>query len=603
MMELFKTFSEKSNFFEALKSHDFSENNQLPVLVENRENLKKVIEDSNGFYTNFSTPKKVIYGVDLSGLSNFEGYKSALAEKWLTIEEMKNYEFHNTSIVFFGIYEDFRYNDLKSLFLNAEKLKVKICAIIGRDICSLSWQCAKQFVEVNHDNVAVQNGILSCKKINLKRKEKWLEQSPNLVIFDKPELHKMDIQKILLSTNWDSLLLYGHGKEDNLNLEEYTVCGRNIEVSRKVTFSPQCGYCNQGCFKDEHKLIPACDIIAQNLTLGSCNNAPFSDLALYDEKYSLLLNAIDGVAKTINVAVTAQNSDYIELDRVVANSFQNIPNIINSSLKGAQSQLSMLQIGIEPQESVEFEKAYPSEALIESINRARQYQISGFLDENGKISKLIRNFLIKSADSISRNSLYNNMGNSEKQWKQKINVLNEFIGEEILKDQFNSIMSFDDYETSRSYIDENSVEVVKCECGNDALHFKFKPFSMYDFSIEMLFCYRCGDKAIKMEKTPDMRVYAPDHVERGVRIPVKVEIDSKESDDIYFGWFVPSYIEDNVLNAPKKMKKIKGGDQIEFEIEFDDKIAGQGYYFTVFTIQNLGISLRRHFISVEGETK
>ena len=51
------------------------------------------------------------------------------------------------------------------------------------------------------------------------------------------------------------------------------------------------------------------------------------------------------------------------------------------------------------------------------------------------------------------------------------------------------------------------------------------------------------------------------------------------------------------------MKKIKGGDQIEFEIEFDDKIAGQGYYFTVFTIQNLGISLRRHFISVEGETK
>ncbi|MDH8064236.1 hypothetical protein P1A13_11200, partial [Lactococcus lactis subsp. lactis] len=72
-MELFKTFSEKSNFFEALKSHDFSENNQLPVLVENRENLKKVIEDSNGFYTNFSTPKKVIYGVDLSGLSNFEG--------------------------------------------------------------------------------------------------------------------------------------------------------------------------------------------------------------------------------------------------------------------------------------------------------------------------------------------------------------------------------------------------------------------------------------------------------------------------------------------------------------------------------------------------
>ena len=120
----------------------------------------------------------------------------------------------------------------------------------------------------------------------------------------------------------------------------------------------------------------------------------------------------------------------------------------------------------------------------------------------------------------------------------------------------------------------------------------------------MRFCYRCGDKAVKMKGTPDICINAPEHVMKGEKIKVSTQINTdKPNDNIYVGWFVPSYIEEHLLNRQLKMKRVSGNSMFEFEIQFDDNIPAQGYYFTVFTIQNLGISLNRHFISIEGESK
>lgn len=596
-MKLFETFENEKDFSYALNKYFSEDENILPVLVENRENLKRTIEESNTFYNYFVTPKKVKYGVDLTNIECLKKYKDNLAETWLLEGNIIPSEIKNSTILIFGLYEDFQFKKLKELFLNVQKYDINLCAIIARDLSSLSWLCAKQFVVFNDENF--QNGIYSCKKVNLQIKEKWLSNDPNLTIIDKNALRKTNLQEHMLKKKWKSLLLYGHGKEDNLNLDAYTVCGKNIDALKKVGYSPQCGYCNQSCFKDENKLIYANDIIAESITLNSCNNAPFSDMSLYDNKYNLLLNTIDGTAKTIHVAITAQNSEIVELDRIVENNFLNISNIINSSLESFQTQLSMLQIGIEPQEKVRFEESLPKPSIIDSINRAKQYKMSGFLNAEDKIYKLIDNFLLKSSEFIVRNNIISNLEGLNNQWGKKVNILNELIGNEILKDQFNSILTFDDYTISRSFIDKNSIKKVICDCGHESLHFKYVPYFSVDFPIEMLFCYRCGDKAIKMSGTPELRVVAPEHVNVGEKILVNLNAISENNDDIYFGWFVPSYIEEHLLNPPKKIKKINSNSEVNFEIEFDHKIPSQGYYFTVFVIQNLGISFKRHFISIE----
>lgn len=596
-MKLFEIFENEKDFSCALNKYFSEDKNILPVLVENRENLKRTIEESNTFYNQFITPRKVKYGVDLTNIECLKKYKDELAETWLSEENIVPSEIKNSTILIFGLYEDFQFKKLKELFLNAQKNNINLCAIIARDLSSLSWQCAKQFVIFNDENF--KNGIYSCKKVNAQRKEKWLSNDPNLTIIDNNDLRKTNLQKHMLKKKWKSLLLYGHGKEDNLNFDAYTVCGKNTDALKKVSYSPQCGYCNQSCFKDENKLIYANDIIAESITLSSCNNAPFSDMSLYDNKYNLLLNTIDGTAKTIHVAITAQNSDLVELDRIVENNFVNISNIINYSLESIQPHLTMLQIGIEPQEKVEFKQNLPTTSIIESVNRAKQYKMSGFLNSKGKIYRLIDNFLLKSSDSITRNNIVTNMKHLNKQWSEKINILNELIGNELLQDQFNSILTFEDYTISRSHIDKNSIKKVTCDCGHDALQYKFIPYFSGDFLIEMLFCYRCGDRTIKMSGTPELRIVAPEHVNIGEKILVNLNAVSENTDDIYWGWFVPSYIEDHLLNPPKKTKKLNSNSEVTFEIEFDHKIPSQGYYFTVFVIQNLGISLNRHFISIE----
>lgn len=600
-MNLFKTYENESEFIEGLENYDFNSGGDLPVYIGKRVELNKKVKQADGFYSYVKNPEKATYGYDLSNLDVLDNYKNNLAITWLGESDIENITEQECTLLLFGLYEDFQYKRLSKIFLNLRESGVNVCAIIGRDISSLSWQSAKQFVFL--DRNIKKYALFSCKKINSTRRKKWLLNNSNLVIKDKSDFRNTDIQRMLLDEEWGSIFLYGHGKEDNLNLEEYTICGRNLEVLKRNSFGPQCGYCNQKCFKNENKLIPASDIKANKIILGSCNNAPFSDLALYDEKYNLLLNSIDGIAKTIVVAITAQNSDFIELDRVVDCQFDNIANIINASLEDAQSQMSMLQIGIDSQQTVSYEKATPPLFLIEAIDRAKQYKTSGFLDENGKIYKLINNFLIKSSDAIARNNLYNNKELSN-QWRQKVNVLNEFIGEQILKDQFTDIMSFDDYVSSRSNINYNQVNTIVCECGNISKKFDFSPYSKLDFQLQMRFCYRCGDKVIQMKGTPDIVISAPEHIQKGNKIRVSVKINSgNEQDSIYVGWFVPSYIEEYVLNRQLKMKKVTGNSTFEFEIEFDNHIPAQGYYFTVFTVQNLGISLNRHFISIEGESK
>ncbi|PMR92914.1 hypothetical protein C1M49_02320 [Streptococcus intermedius] len=600
-MSFFKIYNSKEEFKEELSNYDFTSGKNLPVYIKGREMLKEKVQQADDFYNYVTLPQKVTYGYDFSSLNLFDPYKKHLAETWITEDEIRDLIDRDCTLLLFGLYEDFQFKKLNRIFLNLKNNGLKICVILGRDISSLSWQCAKQFVFLS--DVEKRNSLFSCKKVNSSRRKEWLKNNPDLLIVDKSDLRKLNIQKMLLTEEWNSVFLYGHGKEDNLNLEDYTVCGRNLEVSKRSLFAPQCGYCKQNCFKNENKLIPSCDIKANTITLGSCNNAPFSDLALYDEKYNLLLNSIDSIAKTINVAITAQNSDYVELDRVVSNQFKSISTIINSSLVGSQSQISMLQIGIEPLQTVNYKIEKPSEFLVESIDRAKQYKTSGFLDENSKIYKLVNNFLVKSSTSLMRNSLYGNE-NLDNQWKQKINVLSEFIGEQILKDQFVDIMSFDDYESSRSYIDYDKSEEIMCECGNLSTKFDFIPYSKFDFPIQMRFCYRCGDKAVKMKGTPDICINAPEHVMKGEKIKVSTQINTdKPNDNIYVGWFVPSYIEEHLLNRQLKMKRVSGNSMFEFEIQFDDNIPAQGYYFTVFTIQNLGISLNRHFISIEGESK
>ncbi|MED3446814.1 hypothetical protein P4483_23225 [Bacillus thuringiensis] len=610
-MNVFKVFEDESVFSLGLQSF-INGNHQIeiPVLIKNRNDLLNSIEQSKEIYHSCKTPNKVELGIRISSPDSIEilsPFERAFAKEWIHISEVTNLDFDRKSIVVMGLYEDFKHKKLKEFIFKCFQLNIQVSYLIGRDISSLSWLCAKQFLQKEEN---LDNGLFTHRKINRKIQQDILGKAKELKIFDKPLLKKMDIQQELLEQNWGRLILHGHGKEDNINFEEYTICGRNESVVHSISILPRCGYCNQSCFKNDDKLIPLNKVKASNIIMASCNNGPFSDLALYDDKYNLLLNAIDGIAQNITAAMTIQDADLQELERLVdfSNPDWNPARIINDSLKFSQPFPSMIEIGLPvTKTSMHIDYIEPSERIVNAIERAQKYYVNDFLEPDHSLKKILPNFINKGNQYLLRGQYGLNIKektNIENNWKQKIQALNDIIADLILKDSGDPLLDFDGYNVYRSKVDYNSIKPITCQCGNEGLSFNYKGNSSHIFDLEMEFCYRCGDKSLGMLGGPNLSVNATTNLKVGEEIKGICKITPKEEGEILFGWFVPGYIEEYSVNRPtitRFKNRNKEEISVDFNIAFSNDIPAQGYYLTVFTVQNLAITFSRHFFTLEGE--
>ncbi|CAN7536155.1 hypothetical protein [Rossellomorea sp. LjRoot5] len=609
--ELLETYTDEQTYMQAMEEFvGEADPTVIPVFVKGRNDLEESIRLSRSLYDERKNPNKVDVGIRLSpheDIEMFSSLESSFADNWYELKDLIDLDLEKKSVVVMGLYKDFKYDNLKRFIFKCYQEKIQVSYLIGRDTSSLSWLCAKQFLK---ESKGMDNGLLTHRKINQSLKTEMINIAEELLIYDKAIVKKHDMQLELLENNWSKLILHGHGKEDNINFEDYTICGRNDEVVNKHNIFPRCGYCEQSCFKDDQKLIPLNRVKAANVIMASCNNGPFADMALYDDKFNLLLNAIDSPAQNITAAVTIQDSDLLELKRLVdfTNPNWNPARIINDSLDYMQPFPSMIEVGLPvTKDTIDIDIIEPSNRIIRTLERAQKYYTNDFIDENHSLKKLLPNFINKGNQYVLRGQYgldAKEKRQIENNWKQKIQALNDIIANTIMEDPDDPIMEFDGYNVYRSKVDVETIHPHLCNCGQEGLSYFYKGHSSQTFDLKMEFCFRCGDKSIGMAGGPKIAVDVTPDFKVGERIKGVCTITPEEEGEIMVGWFVPNYIKEHLIGEPtlKRFKnKSKEAFEVELEFEFRNDIPAQGYYFTVFTVQNLGITINRHFFTLEGK--
>ncbi|MFB8176006.1 hypothetical protein ACFC8N_07990 [Streptomyces sp. NPDC055966] len=161
-------------------------------------------------------------------------------------------------------------------------------------------------------------------------------------------MESTDVKSEILGTRWRRILFQGHGNHDSINLADFTVCGLSeLALRRPGALGPACAY-GPTCYKPMDKLIQSREVRAAEIVMSSCNNAPFADAALYDPKYQLMLNAIDGTAKDVVAAITVHDSDRAENRAWMDAALADAPSVtvLNASIRTAQPFPAYLHFGM-----------------------------------------------------------------------------------------------------------------------------------------------------------------------------------------------------------------------------------------------------------------
>ncbi|MEU8686875.1 hypothetical protein [Streptomyces sp. NPDC048665] len=165
---------------------------------------------------------------------------------------------------------------------------------------------------------------------------------------DERGVESTDVKSEILGTRWRRILFQGHGNHDSINLADFTVCGLSeLALRRPGALGPACAY-GPTCYKPMDKLIQSREVRAAEIVMSSCNNAPFADAALYDPKYQLMLNAIDGTAKDVVAAITVHDSDRAENRARMDAALADAPSVtvLNASIRTAQPFPAYLHFGM-----------------------------------------------------------------------------------------------------------------------------------------------------------------------------------------------------------------------------------------------------------------
>lgn len=219
---------------------------ELPFFIKNRPDLDKKIADLEKDNVDMSLIFKSDYGIIISDVALPYQESSFFCDKWVTTEELLNLRFTHKTVVVIGLYRDFTQAKVLELINYCYANSTEVYFLIGRDFSSLTWMIGKQFIK-NSFNWN-KKGIFSL--LNLSQ-----FSSDEYEFFDNKDLEKKDIKNILESNEWEQLIFHGHGKEDHLNLDDYTLTGMNNNLNPEIPFAPSIGHEGHSFFKDASKAI------------------------------------------------------------------------------------------------------------------------------------------------------------------------------------------------------------------------------------------------------------------------------------------------------------------------------------------------------------
>ncbi|MDO4595353.1 MAG: hypothetical protein Q4B52_08250 [Tissierellia bacterium] len=597
MEKLIKIYGDKKEYIRAFCSLK-SDLSSIPVFIENnRPDLQVIAKQVTSADYELTTFFKSTAGMIISPEVNFYKKSPLFCRKWVDANTKLE---ACSQLVIIGLDKDFT-QQLLPLLRTCNQKQIEVYFLLGRDVSSLSWLIGKQFLKLN---ILRPRGIFSHKKLKL-----IAQENKDWQLFGIKRLMTESIKQTLEKQVWSELIFHGHGKEDHLNLADYTLHGFNRQLAPLTKFAPSWGHKNQAFFKDEDKAIRISNLRVEKIFLFSCSNFPFADARLYDARFNLTLDAIDGWARNIVASISVQSFEEPELAEVLANdNIADIGSRLYQSLADIQPFISIVSIGlplnIPPKNTRLAVTARLSEQSKLILSRLANYLTSGMLSENHPIYKFATKIL-KDYTQLTRRGTsglsQTDYQNFEKELINRLNPFSKRMAEIMLADQTDCLFEFDDFSIYRSTIAKDSVAYEKCDCGREGIICHYLPETNNIFELESHYCYKCGDKQVAMRGMPTVNFTCDEYDKEPLVIHYQIVVTPKYRGDIFLGVQLPTYVAQSVVSSPRLIKvrcrnlepKIISG-----RIVFKKETVLQSYYLKLFMVQNGGIAINRAFFNL-----
>ncbi|MCA6091272.1 hypothetical protein LE181_03695 [Streptomyces sp. SCA3-4] len=578
----------------------------VPVPVDGRADLVSGVSAANGLYDGVHTPAPLDLGVVLGaedlppGVAELAG---PFARRWVDEKELDDAAgFHDRypgTLLVVGRYDRLNLSPVRALLLATYRGAGHALTLLsGRDGTSVAWNVAKQYAVAGRDVDALGLFTDTDRPPHL----------PGVRVFDDRDFERTDIQGEILGTRWRRVVFQGHGKDDSVNLGEFTVCGLNPAVPAVPgLLGPRCAY-GLPCYKPEDKLVPLHRVEAVEVVLSACNSGPLADLALYDPKYQLLLNALDGPARTVVSAVSVHDSDRPENVAWMRAALTGADSVdtLNASLAGSHPYPAFMRFGMPAGPGEEAPAAprpadhRPDPLLITVGQRLTALLASELLPHNHALRPRLTKLARKVDLWAARPTHLADRSPEEilASLTADLQSLDHAVAEQVAENPENEIMNYPAYFGDRSSLDPR-VREVTCHCGRPAQEFTRRGLLPYVLDTTCAVCMRCGDVTFRVPGAPALLAYAEDEVEQGGVLEVRAALTASRPGPVRLGLFVPTYLRDDTVVEPRTVKVRGTADRardVTFRVRFAAGTAPQAYYFTVFAVQDLAVSTaRRHF--------
>ncbi|MGW5735276.1 MULTISPECIES: hypothetical protein [Streptomyces] len=586
---------------------DAPDRTPIPVPVDGRDDLVHSVALASRLYAGVRRPAPLDFGVVLGAPELADGVADLarpLAREWLTEDELATFpERPAGTLLLVGTYARLNLDPVRPLLLATYRdARRGLSLLSGRDGTSVAWNIAKQYARLPED----------LDTLGLFTDTDRPPRLPGVRVFDDRDFERRDIQAEILGTQWRRVVFQGHGKDDSINLGEFTICGLNESATALPgVLAPRCAY-GLPCYKPEDKLVPLNKVEATELVLSACNSGPLADLALYDPKYQLLLNALDSPARTIVSAVSVHDSDRPEnvAWMLAAATGADSVDTLNASLAGSHPYPAFMRFGL-PGEPADTPAPPPPsdhapDPLVLTVGRRLSALLtSELLPHNHSLRPRLAKLARKVDLLVARPTHLADQTPEEIRTSLSADLqsLDHVIAGQVAENPENEIMNYPAHFGDRSSLDPDVHEVV-CHCGRPAQEFARRGLLPHVLDTLCVVCMRCGDVTFRVPDAPQLLAYAADEVEQGGVLEVRASLTAARPGPVRLGLFLPSYLRDDTTVEPERIKVRASGDRakdVVFQVRFAPDTAPQAYYFTVFAVQDLAVSTaRRHFGVVPG---
>ena len=596
---------------------------QVPVWTGPRTDLLAGIGLAGEVYEGLRRPRPCVHGHILGEVPDAVRLLAApLAEHWHPADGGAQCPSPAPSpgpVLLVGTYAGLSSDRVRAILESAYLEGQDVHLLTGRDAHSLSWVVAKQYVRPPADAPA---GLFTDN-----------DSGPALPLpfpggtWSGPaEIARDDVQDLVLSGRWGRLLFNGHGRDDNLNLGQFTLCGRSPAVEpRPGALGPQCAY-GLGCYKPEDKLIPAHRIPAAEIVLNTCLSGPLSDLALYDPAYQILLNALDGPAQTVVAGLTTNNGDRPENIAWLLRpgSDRSVARRLNESAADINPYPAFLQVGLgstaapatgpapdaEPAAAADTGPAPDAEPATAADTglwtllggRASALLHSGLLPDTHRLRErldLVHTALLR---DTQRGSARPGASREEglRRLATQVAALDLALAQQIAQDPDDPLMDFPIHFGERStahVVAPSGGDDARCGCARSVWRYRRVgrlPVIPETFQST---CLRCGDVDNRFAGAPALRVESDDRVVLGGVLTVAVEVTADQDAIVNVGLIVPTWAKATV-GPPLRRLRVAAGEpkRTTFAITIAPDAEPQAYYHQAFAVHQLGISVTRfHF--------